>query len=78
MLTFQNPDALEVVKKNLGEEGVEAVKEGFGGKFLPFGDLEEEVRRDVEYLRGNKAIPKEVVVSGWVYEVETGRVRSVV
>lgn len=78
MLTFKNEDALELVKGNLGESGVEAVKKGFGGEFIPFPDLEEEVRRDVEWLRGNEAIPEGVVVSGWVYEVETGRVRSVV
>jgi carbonic anhydrase len=78
MLTFQNADALEVVKQNLGEAGVEAVKSGFGGEFLPFPELEEEVKRDVQWLRENKAIPESVVVSGWVYEVETGKVRSVI
>jgi len=78
MLTFQNSDGLGVVKQNLGEEGVEAVKSGFGGEFLPFPDLEKEVKSDVEFLKGNKAIPDTVAISGWVYEVETGKVKSVV
>lgn len=78
MLTFQNPDALAVVKNNLGEEGVKAVADGFAGEFLPFPDLEKEVKSDVEWLKGNKAIPDGVAISGWVYEVETGKVRSVI
>lgn len=78
MLTFQNPDALGIVKSNLGEEGVKAVADGFKGEFIPFPDLEKEVKSDVEWLKGNKAIPDSVEISGWVYEVETGKVRSVV
>ncbi|CZR50919.1 related to carbonic anhydrase [Phialocephala subalpina] len=74
MLTFQNPDALGIVKSNLGEEGVKAVADGFKGEFLPFPDLEKEVKSDVEWLKGNKAIPGSVEISGWVYEVETGKV----
>jgi len=78
MLTFQNSDAAGLVKQNLGEAGVEAVKSGFEGDFLPFPDLEAEVKSDVEWLKGNKAIPDNVAISGWVYEVETGKVKSVV
>lgn len=78
MLTFQDQDGLDVVKNNLGEEGVKAVEDGFKGEFLPFPDLEREVKSDVEWLKANKAIPDSVAVSGWVYEVETGKVRSVV
>lgn len=78
MLTFQNSDGLEVVKQNLGEAGVEAVNSGFGGDFIPFPDLEEEVKKDVQFLKENKAIPENVVISGWIYDVETGKVRSVV
>jgi carbonic anhydrase len=46
--------------------------------FLPFSDLEKAVRDDVAFLKGNKLIPDEVPVSGWVYEVETGKTRRVV
>lgn len=77
MLTFKNEDAQTVVEKTLGEEGKEAIREGFGGDFLPFPDLEEAVKAEVQWLEGNKAIPNHVAVSGWVYEVETGKVRGV-
>jgi len=72
MLTFKDDDAVGLVKQRLGEEGAKAVEEGFGGVFQSFPKLEEAVERDVQWLRGNKAIPQEVKVSGWVYEVETG------
>jgi len=45
---------------------------------LPFPELEEAVKRDVGFLKGSKLIPDSVKISGWVYEVETGKVRSVV
>ncbi|KAL9595164.1 MAG: hypothetical protein Q9179_005087 [Wetmoreana sp. 5 TL-2023] len=70
MLTFSNADAHGVVEKQLGKE---AEKELEGLDFLPFGDLDEAVREEVGWLRGSKAIPDNVAVSGWVYEVETGK-----
>ena len=45
--------------------------------FLPFPDLEQAVKGDAEYLKGSKAIPSNVTINGWVYEVETGKVRQV-
>jgi carbonic anhydrase len=45
---------------------------------LPFSDLEKAVRDDVAFLKANKLIPDEFPVSGWVYEVETGKTRRVV
>jgi carbonic anhydrase len=75
MLTFKNEDAHAVVEKNLGAE---AKKELEGLDFLPFPDLEQAVKDDVSYLKSSKAIPDNVTISGWVYEVETGKVRQVV
>jgi carbonic anhydrase len=74
MLTFKNEDAHAVVEKNLGSE---AAKEIQGLDFLPFPELEEAVREDLKYLRGSKAVSESVGLSGWVYEVETGKVRRV-
>lgn len=73
MLTFTNTDALKVVAGNVGEGVVASTYD-----FQPFPDLEEAVREDVEWLRGHGALPRPVTVSGWVYEVETGKVREVV
>ena len=74
MLTFKNEDAHAVVAKNLGEQGQ---KELEGLDFQPFPNLEKAVEDDVNFLKASKAIPNSVNVSGWVYEVETGTVRSV-
>ena len=75
MLTFSNEDAHAVVEKNLGSEGEKALS---GLDFQPFGDLDQGVKDDVAFLKGSKAIPDAVTVSGWIYEVESGQVKSVV
>lgn len=46
--------------------------------FLPFPELDKAVEDDVEFLRKSKLVPDSVVISGWVYEVETGKTRRVV
>lgn len=74
MLTFKNEDAHNVVKAHLGEEGENELA---GLDFLPFPDLDDAVRDDVAYLQGSKAVAESITVSGWVYEVETGKVRAV-
>lgn len=74
MLTFSNQDAHGVVAQNLGAEG-EAELDGLD--FLPFENLEQGVKDDVAFLKGSKAIPDFVSVSGWIYEVETGKVKPV-
>ena len=77
MLTFKNEDGVAVVKKNLGEEVVQELG-AFKSDFITFPDLEGAVKEDVDFLKGSKLIPEKIKVSGWVYEVETGKVRSVV
>ncbi|KAI0382336.1 carbonate dehydratase [Hypomontagnella monticulosa] len=74
MLTFSNEDAHELVKKNLGPS---ASVEVTTLDFLPFSDLEGAVREDVEYLKRSATVPDDVTISGWIYEVETGKVRKV-
>jgi len=75
MLTFKNEDAHAVVEKNLGAAGKQELA---GLDFQPFPDLEKGVEDDVNFLKESKAIPDSVTISGWVYEVETGKVRKVV
>jgi len=77
MLTFKNEDATAIVSKNLGQEAVEELAV-FSGDFQPFPGLEDAVKADVELLKKSRLIPDSVKISGWVYEVETGKVRSVV
>ena len=45
--------------------------------FLTFRDLDESVRQDVATIRSSPLIPKDVRVSGFVYDVRTGRLREV-
>ena len=75
MLTFKNEDAHAVVKKNLGSSAKEELA---GLDFQPFPNLEKGVEDDVKYLKDSKAIPDSVTISGWVYEVETGKIKQVV
>lgn len=74
MLTFDDATAKGLVKKNKGEA---AAKEVEHIDFLTFPDLEEKVKEDVEWLKG-KAVEEGIRVTGWIYEVETGKVRKVV
>jgi carbonic anhydrase len=79
MLTFDNPAATGIVRTNLGEEAAaELAYSHFRGDFLPFSKLEEAVSDDVEFLRQSKLIPDDVVISGWVRELETGKVHRIV
>jgi len=77
MLTFQNADAYAVVDKNLGPEAAQELRAS-NLDFLPFPHLETAVEDDVAYLKGSKLVPDTVAISGWVYEVETGKTKRVV
>lgn len=74
MLTFDNATAKDIVKKNKGEA---AAKEVEDLDFLPFPDLEQAVKDDVEWLK-SRNIEEGIKVTGWIYEVETGKARQVV
>ena len=71
MLTFKNEDAVAAVRKNGSK-----IDDSF--EFDPFPDLAEGVKADVAYLKGSEGIVQGVNVSGWIYEVETGKVKQVV
>ncbi|RDW74023.1 carbonic anhydrase-1 [Coleophoma crateriformis] len=77
MLTFDNATAAGLVRQNLGDAGVKELAR-FAGDFQTFADLEAAVRSDVEFLKGSPLIPETVAISGWIYAVETGKVRKVV
>lgn len=69
MLTFTN----EVLRDKLADRGDASAID-----FLPFSDNEASVREDVATIRNNPFIPDGIPVSGYIYEVETGRLRTVV
>jgi carbonic anhydrase len=70
MLTFSNA---ELQEKLAAETGADAS----GIDFLPFSDLEESVRDDVNRIRSSPFIAEDIPVSGFVYGVRTGRLQEV-
>ena len=68
--TFQNEEFQEHLKTELGVDVSDQ-------DFLPFQDVEESVREDMQLLRESPLIPDDVVISGAVYDVDTGRMIEV-
>lgn len=59
------------------------IKDGTGQdvsawEFLTFSDIDQSVRDDVDQLRGLDMLPDGVSVSGYVYDVRSGRLKEVV
>lgn len=70
MLTFQNAELAAKIQQDLGVD--------VGNRdFLPFPDLEQSVRDDVATVRNSPLIPNDIVVSGAIYDVHTGKVTTV-
>jgi carbonic anhydrase len=70
MQTFTNEDLRRRLQTELGADASEI-------DFLPFGDLEASVREDVATIRASPLVPRDVAVSGFVYDVRTGRLHEV-
>ncbi len=71
MLTFTNEQLRERLRSDLGVDAS-------GIDFLPFSNLEQSVREDVEKIRSSPFIPEDMLVSGFIYDVRTGRLHEVV
>ena len=71
MLTFSNEDLTAKIEEDLGVDAT-------GRDFLPFSDLEQSVRDDVQTLRNSDLIPDDVLVSGAIYDVRSGELFEVV
>jgi len=71
MLTFKNEDLTAKIKEDLGVDTT-------GRDFLPFGDLEQSVRDDVQTIKSSELIPDDIQVSGAIYDVTSGELREVV
>jgi carbonic anhydrase len=71
MVTFANEDLVAKIRSDLGADAS-------GWDFLPFSDLEASVREDVQTLRDSPFIPREIPISGAIYDVRSGRVTEVV
>ena len=68
--TFNNEDFQEHLKCELGVDVS-------GQDFLPFQDIDESVREDMKLLRECPLIQDDVIISGAVYDVDTGSMREI-
>ncbi len=68
--TFTNEAFADHIQQELGVNVA-------GQDFLPFTDVEDSVREDMELLRQSPLIPEDVVISGAVYDVDTGLMTEV-
>jgi carbonic anhydrase len=69
MLTFSEDDLKQQIHEEVG------MKPHFSME--SFSDLEEDVRQSIRRIRANPFIPHKDSVRGFIYEVETGRLREV-
>ena len=70
MLTFTN----DVLRTKLQEE---ARADASGIDFLPFSDLDASVRASVRRIGESPFLPDSFTATGFVYQVESGRLREV-
>ena len=69
MLTFTDDDFKRQVQDDTG------IKPEWAAE--AFGDLDEDVRQSIARIKASPFIPKKESVRGFVYEVETGKLREV-
>ena len=70
MLTFSNADLRKKLKQELNADAEHV-------DFLPFKDLEQSVRDDVATIKNSPFIPENIEVSGFIYDVRSGRLLPV-
>ena len=74
MLTFTNEGLREQIARELGPAAAAAAN---ATDFQPFPDVEQSVRDDLGVIRASPLIPDDIPVSGFVYDVTTGRLHPV-
>src|SRR5260370_26057994 len=70
MLTFSNADLRGKLRQELGVNADHI-------DFLPFKDLEQSVRDDVATIKASPLIPDNIEVSGFIYDVRSGKLSPV-
>ena len=70
MRTFKN----EAFQRDLTQEYPNARQEIESIDFLPFLDTEESVKNDVKFLKEHPLVLDESTITGWIYDVKTGKV----
>ena len=70
MLTFSNEDLRKKLKHDLNADAEDI-------DFLPFKNLEQSVRDDVATIKNSPLLLKNIEVSGFIYDVRSGRLLPV-
>jgi carbonic anhydrase len=70
MLTFEDEPVRRQIAEKTGADTTAL-------RLLPFPDVDASVREQVRLLAGSPFLPRDIPVTGFVYEVETGRLREV-
>ncbi|KAJ7814098.1 carbonic anhydrase [Mycena olivaceomarginata] len=65
-----------VKKANAGRDDIAETVDGID--FLHITGIEESVRSDVKFLAENPLVLRGTKISGWIYDVETGKISKVV
>ena len=71
MVTFKDADLQQKVKKELNSSADHIA-------FLSIGKIEDSVREDVQFLKTNSLLLKDVPISGWLYDVKSGKLNQIV
>ncbi|CAM2719648.1 unnamed protein product [Rotaria socialis] len=71
MVTFKDSDLQEKLKQEFHSTADHIA-------FLSIAKLEDSVRDDVDFLKNNPLLFKDVPISGWVYDVKTGKLNRIV
>ncbi|MBE0408660.1 MAG: carbonic anhydrase [Anaerolineales bacterium] len=71
MLTFKDEELAAKLRRETGEAPVTPTR------FYAFTDLEENVRQQMRELRSHPWIPESILVRGFIYNVDTGRLLEV-
>src|SRR5919204_4037238 len=70
MLTFTNEDLRAKLKDETGADASDI-------DFLPFADLEQSVRDDVQAIASSPFVDEDIQIRGFVYDVRTGKLEEI-
>lgn len=71
MLTFKDEDLQSRLKERFG-------KDASNIRFHSFSNLVQNVRKQVDTIKNHPLIPKEILVTGFIYDVESGLLQKVI
>jgi carbonic anhydrase len=71
MVTFKDANLQEKVKKELHSSADHIA-------FLSIGKIEDSVQDDVNFLKSSPLLLKDIPITGWLYDVKTGKLNQIV